>query len=71
MFTGDALMTLDPFKGTRRPVVFSEDPTTKRQRLHRAGKFRPYRQSALAPAHGDPDTSIGALGRALDAAQIA
>jgi glyoxylase-like metal-dependent hydrolase (beta-lactamase superfamily II) len=70
MFTGDTLMTRDPMFGDEGPVVFSEDPANDATCLANLALLRPYETAALLPAHGEPDTSPGALGEAIAAARI-
>jgi len=70
MFTGDTLMTRDPMFGSEGPIVFSEDPANDAACLANLTLLRPYETAALLPAHGDPDTSPGALGDAIAAARI-
>lgn len=70
MFTGDTLMTRDPMFGDEGPVVFSEDPANDAICLANLALLAPYATAALLPAHGEPDTSSGALGKAITAARI-
>lgn len=70
MFTGDTLMTRDPMFGCEGPIVFSEDPAYDATCLANLALLKPYETAALLPAHGEPDTSSGALGRAIAAARI-
>ncbi len=70
MFTGDTLMTRDPMFGDEGPVVFSEDPANDATCLANLALLTPYNTAALLPAHGEPDTSSGALGKAIAAARI-
>ena len=70
MFTGDTLMTRDPMFGDEGPVVFSEDPANDEMCLANLALLTPYETAALLPAHGEPDTSPGAVGKAITAARI-
>lgn len=70
MFTGDTLMTRDPMFGDEGPVVFSEDPANDATCLANLALLAPYATAALLPAHGEPDASSGALGKAITAARI-
>lgn len=71
MFTGDTLMTLDPMFGGEGPIVFSEHPRNDQLCLDNLTLLRPYASAALLPAHGEPDTTRGALGAAIARARIA
>ena len=71
MFTGDTLMTRDPMFGGEGPLVFSEDPAKDATCLANLGLLRGHESAALLPAHGEPDTSTGALGKAIAVARIA
>jgi glyoxylase-like metal-dependent hydrolase (beta-lactamase superfamily II) len=71
VFTGDALMTLDPFTGARGPLVFSEDPRRNHEALQGLAGFTGYEHCSFAPAHGEPVLGAGALGRALDDVRVA
>lgn len=71
MFTGDTLMTLDPMFGGEGPLVFSEHPRNDALCLDNLALLRPFASARLLPAHGEPDTTRGALGAAIAHARIA
>lgn len=64
---GRKLETRSPRRG---PVVFSEDPANDSVCLANLALLRPYETAALLPAHGEPDTSPGAVGQAIDTACV-
>lgn len=70
MFTGDALMTLDPMRGTTGPLAFSEDPRHDREALANLRILEPWSTARVLPGHGRPLLERGALGRAVAAARI-
>lgn len=70
MLTGDALMTLDPMKGTTGPLVFAEHPRDDQRALDNLRLLQPYGSARVLPGHGTPLLDDGALGRAIAAARI-
>ena len=70
LFSGDALMTLDPMFRTVGAVTFAEDDRHDGAALAGLTALGPYRHAGLLPAHGEPWTAPGSVGEALDAAVI-
>jgi glyoxylase-like metal-dependent hydrolase (beta-lactamase superfamily II) len=70
LFAGDSLMTLDPMTGHKGPLVFAEDPKKNEEAFSNLTLLKPFATAALLPAHGEPLTEPGALGRAIEQARI-
>lgn len=70
LFSGDALMTLDPMFGTKGAVVFAEDDRNDAEALAGLTALAQHRDALLLPAHGEPWLEVGSVGRALDQAVI-
>jgi glyoxylase-like metal-dependent hydrolase (beta-lactamase superfamily II) len=70
ILSGDSLMTRDPMLGHEGPLVFSEHPAKNRQAFESLEYLRPFADAALLPAHGEPWTERGSVGRAIGAARI-
>jgi glyoxylase-like metal-dependent hydrolase (beta-lactamase superfamily II) len=68
LFSGDALMTLDPMFGTSGAVVFAEDDRNDAEALAGLSALARHRDALLLPAHGEPWLERGSVGRALDQA---
>lgn len=72
LFTGDALMTRDPFfAGEDRAIVFADHTSRNASCLEALSVLDGYGSSALLPAHGDAWTEPGSVGRAVATAVIA
>jgi len=72
LFTGDALMTRDPFFGGEdRALVFADHTDRNEACLDALSAFDSYADAALLPAHGDAWTAPGSVGRAVADAVIA
>lgn len=70
LFSGDALMTLDPMFRTTGAVVFAEDDRNDGDALSGLAALAGHRHANLLPAHGEPWTTPGSVGRAIDDAVI-
>lgn len=70
VLSGDSLMTRDPMLGHVGPLVFSEHPARNPQTFASLARLRPFASAALLPAHGEPWTEPGSVGRAIDEARI-
>jgi glyoxylase-like metal-dependent hydrolase (beta-lactamase superfamily II) len=72
LFTGDALMTRDPFfLGEDRAIVFADHTDRDDTCLEALSALADFSDAALLPAHGDPWMDAGSVGRALQEAVIA
>lgn len=70
ILSGDSLMTLDPMLGHEGPLVFAERPAKNGQAFASLANLGPYANAALLPAHGEPWTEPGSVGRAIHGARI-
>ena len=72
LFTGDALMTRDPFfGGDDRAIVFADHTDRDQACLDALPALRDYSSAALLPAHGEPWLEPDSVGRAINEAEIA
>lgn len=72
LFTGDALMTRDPFfGGDDRAIVFADHTDRNQACLDALPALISYSSAALLPAHGEPWLEPDSVGRAITEAEIA
>jgi glyoxylase-like metal-dependent hydrolase (beta-lactamase superfamily II) len=70
LFTGDALMTLDPMKGGAGATVFAERAADDWRSVKALTRLADVRDAHLYPGHGDPWLRAGAVGDAIDLAEL-
>jgi glyoxylase-like metal-dependent hydrolase (beta-lactamase superfamily II) len=70
LFTGDALMTLDPMKGGAGATVFAGRAADDWRSVKALTRLADLRHARLYPGHGEPWTAEGAVGQAVDQARL-
>jgi hypothetical protein len=56
--------------GHEGPLVFSEHPAQNEEAFNSLVQLQRFADAALLPAHGEPWTQPGSVGRAIDGARV-